>query len=125
MVTHVKVLGALHIIFGALGVLVGLGILLMFGGISAVVGMSDQSGDAAVAIPILGGIGAFLFVLVLILALPGIIAGIGLLQFRSWARTLAIILSAISLLNFPFGTALGIYGLWVLLQTSTEPLFRR
>jgi hypothetical protein len=125
MVTHVKVLGTLHIIFGALGVFVGLGILLMFGGISAVVGMSDQSGDAAVAIPILGGIAAFLFVLVLILALPGIVAGIGLLQFRSWARTLTIILSAISLLNFPFGTALGIYGLWVLLQTSTEPLFRR
>jgi len=38
---------------------------------------------------------------------------------------LAIILSVIHLLSIPFGTALGIYGLWVLLQRETEPLFRR
>jgi hypothetical protein len=38
---------------------------------------------------------------------------------------LTIILSVIHLFSVPFGTALGIYGLWVLLQQETEPLFRR
>jgi hypothetical protein len=37
---------------------------------------------------------------------------------------LTIVLSAIELLHVPFGTALGIYGLWVLLSPPTEELFR-
>jgi hypothetical protein len=36
-----------------------------------------------------------------------------------------IILSVIHLFSVPFGTALGVCGLWVLLQPETEPLFRR
>jgi len=56
---------------------------------------------------------------------PSIIAGVGLLHFKPWARVLAIILSVIHLFSVPFGTALGIYGLWVLLQRETESLFRR
>ena len=35
-----------------------------------------------------------------------------------------IVLSAINLINIPFGTVLGIYGLWVLLTRETELLFR-
>ena len=56
---------------------------------------------------------------------PSLIAGVGLLYFKPWARVLTIILSVIHLFSVPFGTALGIYGLWVLLQRETEPLFRR
>lgn len=41
------------------------------------------------------------------------------------ARVLMIILSVIHLFSVLVGTALGIYGLWVLLQRQTEPLFRR
>jgi hypothetical protein len=58
-----------------------------------------------------------------LLSLPGLIAGVGLLNLRPWARTLAIVLSALNLLHVPFGTALGIYGLWVLLQEETERIF--
>jgi hypothetical protein len=48
---------------------------------------------------------------------------VGLLKFQPWARVLTIVLCAINLLNVPFGTALGIYGLWVLLNSETEQLF--
>jgi sec-independent protein translocase protein TatA len=37
---------------------------------------------------------------------------------------LTIILSVIHLFSVPFGTVLGIYGLWMLLQRETEPLFQ-
>lgn len=125
MAQHVKILGILHVIFGALGVLAAIIVLLIFGGISAFVGLSDHSGDSATAVPILGAIGAFVFILVLVLSLPGLVAGIGLLQFRSWARLTTIILSAFDLLSVPFGTALGVYGLWVMLNPETERLFAR
>ena len=33
-----------------------------------------------------------------------------------------IVISVLDLLNIPFGTALGIYGLWVLTKPETEAL---
>jgi len=54
-----------------------------------------------------------------------LIAGIGLLQFQPWARVLTIVLSVLYLIHVPFGTALGVYGLWALLSQDSERLFRR
>jgi uncharacterized membrane protein (DUF2068 family) len=55
----------------------------------------------------------------------GIIAGWGLYERRSWARLLAIILAFISLVHPPFGTAIGVYTLWVLLPASSEMEYQR
>ena len=123
MTGHVKILGTLHIVFGALGVLFGILVLLFFGGIAGLVGLTDQSDGKLIAIPILGAIGGLVFLFALCLSLPGIIAGVGLLQFRSWARIVTIILSVFHLLNVPLGTALGFYGLWVLFSKDGERLF--
>jgi hypothetical protein len=124
MEQHVKILGVLHIVFGCLGIMLALGMLLLFGGIAGLIGASDYSSDAHISIPILGGIGALVFFFLLAISLPGLIAGIGLLQFQSWARTLAIVLSVFDLIHVPFGTALGVYGLWVLLSEGSERMFR-
>jgi len=45
----------------------------------------------------------------------GVVAGWGLLERRPWARLLSIVLGFLNLVDMPFGTALGIYTLWVLL----------
>jgi hypothetical protein len=123
MAQHVKILGILHIVFGALGVFAAIVILMIFGGLSAFVGLSDHTPEGFPAVPILGAIGAFVFVLILVLSLPGLIIGIGLVQFRPWARMAGIILSALDLLSVPLGTALGVYGFWVLLNSETEQMF--
>lgn len=122
MAQHVKILGILHIIFGGIGVLGAIAMLFLFGGISALVA-SDNSADSATAVPILGIVGGALFIFILVISLPGLLIGIGLVQFRPWARIGGIILSAVDLLGFPFHTALGIYGLWVLLSHETEQMF--
>jgi hypothetical protein len=122
MAQHVKILGILHVVFGAMGVFAALVVLMIFGGISAVVSMSDRSTDLPA--PILGIIGGFVFILLLVLSRPGLIIGIGLMQFKPWARIGGIVLSALDLLSVPpFGTALGIYGLWILLNRETEQMF--
>jgi hypothetical protein len=121
MAQHVKILGILHIVFGAMGVFAAVVVLLIFGGISALVSVSDRSTDLPA--PILGVIGSVIFIIVLVLSLPGLIIGIGLMQFRPWARIGGIVMSALDLLGFPFHTALGIYGLWVLLNRETEQMF--
>lgn len=124
MKQHVSILGILYIAFGALGILAAIVVLVLLGGAAGIAGMvADQDPDAAVAAPILGVLGVVLFGLISLLSIPGLAAGIGLLNFRSWARVLGLILSALNLLNFPFGTLLGAYGLWVLLNKDTETLF--
>lgn len=123
MQQHVKILAILHIVLGGLGVLAALLIMAFFGGLAGIAHMADESGDGMVAGGVLGLIGAAAFFVLLLLSLPGLITGIGLLTFQPWARILGIIISALDLPGFPFHTALGIYGLWVLLSNEGAALF--
>jgi len=125
MQTHVKILAILHIVFIALGILLGLGMMALFGGIAGLVSMNGPDPDAAIAIPILGAVGGLILVFSMLVSIPGIIAGIGLLSFKPWARILGIIISILDLIQFPFGTALGFYGIWVLLSRDGAALFER
>ena len=120
METHVKVLAILYLVFAGLSVLFGLGILLLTGAVSGIVG---TSGDTGFAIPFirLGGTAAAVFCFVW--AVPGFVVGAGLLKRRPWARILGIVMSALSLMHVPFGTALGVYGLWILFNRDAERLF--
>jgi hypothetical protein len=120
--THLKVLAILYLVFAGLSVLLGLGILLLTGAVSGIVGTAAPS-DAPLAIPFirLGGTAAAVFCFVW--AVPGFVVGFGLLGRRPWARILGLVLSALSLMHVPFGTALGVYGLWILFNRDTERLF--
>lgn len=125
MAQHVKILGILHIVFSSLCILAGIIVLIVMGGIAGIASQTDTSGDAQAALPVLGGIGVFVFIICMIIGLPGLIGGIGLIQYKPWARILIIVLSALDLLNIPIGTALGVYGFWVLLNKDTEAIFTR
>lgn len=122
METHVKVLGALNIAFGALGLAGALVVMLVFGISAGAVGVSADP-DAAFAIPIIGITGTAVVTFMVIMSLPGIIIGVGLLRLRPWARIAGIVVSIMSLIAIPFGTLLGAYGLWVLFSKDTERLF--
>ena len=124
MQTHVKVLGVLFIALSAIFICVA--IFLTFGLIAAAAATRAGADphDAAVALPVIGVAGTAHVAFLFCLSLPGIIVGIGLLKFLPWARILGIVLSALNLISIPFGTLLGIYGLWVLLNRETEPLFK-
>ena len=125
MQQHVKILAILNIVLGALGVVGALVILVLFGGLAAIAGSdpNPQTHGGAAVLGLIGGIGSFI---VAVLSVPCIIAGFGLLKFRSWAHMLGIVLSVLNIINFmgfPISTALGVYGLWVLLNKDTKPLF--
>lgn len=116
MEEHVRILGILYIAFSALGLIAA---FIVFG---VVAGGGWISGDeTALAVTTIVG-SAIAGILVLISA-PGIIGGMGLLKKQSWARILVMVLGVINLVNIPFGTALGIYTIWVLTNKETEVLF--
>jgi hypothetical protein len=77
--------------------------------------------EEAMAITALIGIaiGSFL----IITSIPGIVGGIGLLKYQPWARILVLILGFINLINIPFGTILGAYTIWALMNDDIIKLF--
>jgi hypothetical protein len=123
MATHVKVVAVLYLALSAFGLIAALFMSLAFGVATGVVGANADPHDAAIALPIIGLAGTALVMFLLVTSLPGLIAGIGLLRFRPWARVLAIVVAVINLIHIPFGTAVGIYALWVLFNKETERLF--
>jgi hypothetical protein len=123
MQTHIKVLGVIYVAVGACMLLAALFLVLTLGGVASIVGATAEPHDAAIAIPILGIAGTALATFLGLFALPSLVTGYGLLNFKAWSRVVGIVLSAASLINIPLGTVVGAYGLWVLLNKETERLF--
>ena len=113
---HVTLLGWLHIIGHAVFLVIGVFVFILLAGIGA------ASGDFQAA-RILVIVATAVGLLLVLLALPGLAAGFGLLRRRSWGRILAIVVGLLNLPNFPLGTALGVYTLWVLLQPEAADYF--
>lgn len=115
--SHVQLVAVLHIVRSALLLLLGLFVL----GLLSSIGLISEDETAFMILSIVGTfVGGLLFVI----ALPGLIGGIGLLKHQEWARITIIIVSILSLLDIPLGTALGGYSLWVLMRNEAGPLFR-
>lgn len=122
MMTHVKLLAWFNIVLGALGLLVGAAV---FGGAMVVTDIFQFAvEDAGVPAAVLQLVAVVITGIVLVLSLPCLILGYGLVNLRPWARILGIVLAALNLLNFPFGTAVSLYAFWVLLKPETEALFK-
>jgi hypothetical protein len=123
MTTHVKVVAVLYLFLSAFGLLAALAVSMAFGLAGGIVGANAGAEGAAIAVPIIGLTGTMLVVFLVLTSLPGLIAGVGLLKFRSWARVLGIVVAILNLIHIPIGTAVGIYALWVLLNRESERLF--
>lgn len=113
---HVTIVAALSIASGVLGIFIALIVFV------AVVGGGVLSGDPE-AISITAIVGTSIAGFIAILSVPDIIAGIGLLKRKSWARILALIIACLDLLFIPIGTIIGAYSIWVLVHDGTVKLF--
>ena len=121
MRTHVMILGWLQIALGVVDLLMALAI---FGVIASAGLLAGFAGEPM--FPIIGGViaSAFAFVVV-VTGVPNLLAGIGLLAHKKWARILALVLGVLNVFKFPWGTALAVYTFWVLLHGETQRLFER
>ncbi len=119
MKKHVTVVGAIQIGFSIIGLICAIVVFFVLTFAKGQVG-DDEIGKMvlmflSVSIPLLIGF----------LSTLGLVGGIGLLAYKSWARYLVMIVSALGCLNIPFGTLKGIYAFWVLLQDETIKLFNK
>ena len=122
---HVNITGIGWIVFGAMGLIAGIIVAMALLGTGMIVGIAGGIEDSEVPIGILSIIGILVGGGLIIFSIPDMIAGIGLLKYKEWARILTLVLSIINLINIPFGTIIGGYSLWVLFNKDTIPLFQK
>lgn len=117
MRTHIQVIAWIHIVSGGIYLLIGAGAMLVFLGIGSFAAATPAGGLPAFGV--LGSIGTLAMLVLGALGLPDLVTGWGLLQRKNWARILCIILSVLSLWNFPIGTAISVYSLLVMCNPET------
>jgi hypothetical protein len=113
---HVTIVGWLMIASHIIGLMVAAFVFFLLTG----TGIASGDPDAAVILPIIGtAVSGF----IVLLSIPGLAAGWGLLKRKSWARLLGVIIGFLNLMNFPLGTAVGVYTIWTLLQDGAADYF--
>ncbi|HMD70128.1 MAG TPA: zinc ribbon domain-containing protein [Bryobacteraceae bacterium] len=116
---HIRTLGIVWIVVSALRVLPAAGLHWFWhlGGFNGWPFWGGMPGHFLGFLGLLSGLWA-------LTGVAGIVVGWGLLTRQPWARILAIVFGCIALIHIPFGTALGIYTLWVLLPAESEREYR-
>ncbi|MDP2336515.1 MAG: hypothetical protein Q8N05_08720 [Bacteroidota bacterium] len=116
MEKHVNVVAALQIglsIFNLLIAFLIFTVLKLVGGF-----VEDPNGGLILSI-----VADILAVVFILISVPGLLAGLGLYKRKEWARILTLVLSVFEFFNFPFGTAIGIYSIWALIQPENISSF--
>jgi hypothetical protein len=122
---HVNTLGVLWIVYGILTGLAGLGLLLLANAFFGTLTQAQETPMPPFIRPMLGFIG----IVFIIGGLVRVITGWALYSKRNWGRILALVVGILTLINFPadfpFGTAIGIYTIWVLLSHGAEQQYHQ
>lgn len=115
--THFTIVAVISLIF-SIPVLL-LGAFIFFGSIVGA-GFADAFSNVPFLGALIAGAGFVIGLLIAALGIPGTIAGIGLLQRRAWAKIWTFIVAALNLVNFPIGTAFGVYAIWVMTRPEAD-----
>jgi hypothetical protein len=122
-----RLLGLFFWLFTAFNLILVLGIaviyIAIFGVVFSQVPQRPGEPDPALIMTILIFAFVIAFIFMVLFSVPKVIAGYGLRKGAPWARVWTIIASAMSLLSFPFGTAIGIYGLIFLFGDEGKQYF--
>jgi hypothetical protein len=116
---HITMVGAVQISFSLLGLLIA---FVLFFALSFA---RSQVGDNETGKMVLGYLIIILPLVIGFLSALGLVGGIGVLAFKSWARYLVMIVSALECLVMPIGTIFGIYAIWVLSKNETKNLINK
>src|SRR5271169_1370640 len=115
---HIRMVGILWLALSALNAVTGVVLCILANTVFA--HLHEMGAPPDVPTGFLRSLFGTIGILILAKAAAGFLAGWGLLQRQPWARMLTIVLAFIALFHIPFGTALGIYTLWVLLPAGAD-----
>jgi hypothetical protein len=123
MSTHVDFAGILFIVWGAVTVLIGLSTLALGIGAVSLMRSGSRGGGGQLAAGLMAAAFTTLAVIAIIWGVAHVAVGVPLRRRKSWARLVALMLGSVDLMLLPYGTALGIYAMWVLLNEEGKKTF--
>ena len=103
-----------------------IGTILMFLSIIALVALpliGNFIPEDAIPFDLFSFLGAGIGGIFFLFSMVKLIGAYGLLKRKSWGRIYVLVLCVLGLLSFPFGTLIGIYGIWILTKDETINLF--
>lgn len=118
---HVDFLGVLFIVWGLLTTIIGLSTLALGVGAAALIASSDR--PASFAASFTAAAFTSLAIIAILWGIAHVAVGLPLRKHRHWSRLGAMVLGSIDLILLPYGTALGVYALWVLIRQDAKRLF--
>jgi hypothetical protein len=121
--SHVDLLGILFAIWGILTSLIGISTLSLGVGAIALIVSSSRAAGSQFAAGLTAAAFTTLALIALIWGAAHAAVGLRLRRFSSGARLAALALGSVDLVLLPYGTALGVYALWVLLHEEGKRLF--
>jgi hypothetical protein len=119
----VDFLGVLFIVWGLLTALVGVSTLALGVGAVALIASASRAGDGQIAAGLAAAVFTTLALIALLWGAAHVVVGVPLRRHKSWSRIAALLLGSVDLLLLPYGTALGVYALWILLHEDGKKLF--
>jgi hypothetical protein len=120
LTAHLHLLWVLQLVWGGIGILLGVSTLMLAAG-AAAIGWTTRGDELAAGITAV----AFIVCAALLLAAGGANAWAGTAMKRRQpnGRLATLALAVLNLFILPFGTALGVYAFWVLLHNETRAMF--
>ncbi len=117
---HNKYLGLAFLAYGALQLLIMLGMALFikFFFSAMPTGPGDAPPPAFFAIMI-----GFMVALQLVFTAPSLVAAYAVLKRKSWARIAAIVAGIMAAISFPLGTAVAVYALWFMMGEGWKEIY--
>jgi hypothetical protein len=118
---HLNLLGILQVVWGCIGLLLGVSTLMLAAG-AMMIGLTADGREIA------AGVTAAAFAVcaaaLLAFGLGNAWSGAAIRRLQPAGRLAVLVLAIPNLFVLPFGTALGIYSMWVLLHDDTRRMFQ-
>ena len=112
MESHKRILGILYIISGFLHLVGMIFMSVLFALIFPLAFEHAHIENQWILVWIVPFLRVIAFTIILLIAIPSLIGGLGMLYEKKWAFTLVLVLGCFKLFWFPIGTALGVYTIW-------------
>ena len=91
--------------------------------LSDIYGKAAEMGGDPPPPAFLGFIFVFAGVINLVLTIPSVVAGYGLLKRRPWAKVAGIVGGVVAAMSFPVGTAVAVYTFWFLFSETGKAVY--
>jgi hypothetical protein len=123
--SHVDLVGVLFMVWGGLTILIGASTLALGMAAASLISAAAEAGRGQFAASLTAATFTMFALLAMVWGAAHVLIGLLVRRRRHWSRLGAILLGSVDLLLLPYGTALGVYALWVLLREESKKLFEQ